>query len=321
MQKKHFIFLGLLLSFFISCTDDQVKKEIESIEVDLELKRFDRAFAQANPSDLPKLKNDFPFLFPTQFHDSIWIGKMKDTLQIEIQEEVAEKFTDFSRQEKELQLFYQHLKYFFPEFSVPTVITLAEEVDYRNKVILSDDFLLISLDNYLGKDHHFYEGIYSYVAKLQDEKFMLADIAEIYAKQVNPKKQSRNFLATMIFYGKMRYVMHQLLPFQENHLHLHYTKSELDWAKQNETQIWEYFVEKGLLYDAEQSLNERFINIGPYSKFYLELDAESPPRLGQYIGFRIVQDFMDKNPNVKLEELLRLEEENLFKQSAYKPTK
>lgn len=306
---------------FISCKEDSIQKEINAMDVDLEIKRFDRAFAEANPSDLPDLKNEFPFLFPTQFQDEVWIQKMQDTLQIEIQEEVLVAFPDFNEQEKEITLFYKHVKYYFPDTEIPLVVTLAEEVDYRNKVILTDEHLFISLDNYLGKEHHFYKGIYGYVAKLQDKAYLLADIAELYAKDVNPKKQSRSFLATLVHFGKMRYVIQQLLPFKEPHIHLHYTPEEWDWAKRNEVQIWEYFVENDLLFNTEQNLNERFINNGPYSKFYLELDKESPPRLGQYIGLRIVQDFMDKNPNVTLDELLQLEEENVFKQSAYKPGK
>jgi gliding motility-associated lipoprotein GldB len=322
MKKYGIQFLCFLLLFLvISCQDDQVKEEVNQIKVDLKLKRFDRAFAEASPADLPKLQNEYPFLFPTQFHDSIWIDKMKDTLQIEIQNEVAKKFPDFSPYKKDIEHFYKYLKYNFPKFSVPTVITLAEEVDYKNKVILAEDYLLISLDNYLGKDHRFYKGIYTYVAELQDPQYMLADIAEKYARKLNHYKYGRNFLSSMIYYGKMRYVMQKLLPFKDQHTHLHYTAEELDWAQRNEKQIWEYFVEKDLLYSPDQMLDERFINLAPYSKFYLEFDAESPPRLGQYIGLRIVEDFMEKNPNIKIEELLKLKEDNIFKQSAYKPKK
>jgi len=83
---------------------------------------------------------------------------------------------------------------------------------------------------------------------------------------------------------------------------------------------WKYFVEKSLLYSSDQKLKERFINIGPYSKFYLELDNESPPRLGQFIGYRIVEAFMDKN-EISLEETLTLEAEEIYNKSNYKPRK
>jgi gliding motility-associated lipoprotein GldB len=322
MRKFPANYLSLLLILFLfSCEEDRVKNEIEAVEVDVEFKRFDRIFAEAEARDLPKLKDDFPYLFPMQYADSIWIQKMEDTLQIEIQNEVVKVFPDFEKQQADIELFYKHLKYYFPKFKVPTVVTLAEQVDYKNKVILTDEYLLISLDNYLGKEHRFYEGIYTYVAELQDKDYLLADIAETYAREIYYKKHSRSYLASMIYYGKMRYLMQRFLPFQDAHLHLHYAAEELQWAKSNEVQIWEYFVENDLLYSSEQKLNDRFINLAPYSKFYLQFDTESPPRLGQYIGLRIVQDFMENNPNISIKELLKLEEENLFKQSAYKPGK
>lgn len=320
-MKTVFLFCLMFVLMCFSCAKDEIKQEIKAVEVNVEINRFDQKFAKASASDLPELKKDFPYLFPLQFNDSVWIAKMKDTLQIEIQNEVAKVFPDFKEQQQQLTLFYKHLLYYFPEFKVPTVITLAEEVDYRNKVILNDEFLLISLDNYLGKQHRFYEGIFAYVAELQDKEFMLPDVAELYASNMNGQQQGRSFLATMIHYGKKRYLMNQLSPFLPKHLHLHYTEDQLDWAERNEFQIWQYFIDKDLLYDTNYQLNERFINMAPYSKFYLELDSESPPRIGQYIGLRIVEDFMKNNPNVKLSELLKLKEDNIFKQSAYKPNK
>lgn len=322
MLKLPFPLVGIcLLIVLVSCEKDTISSEIDKLEVNLEVHRFDRAFATATPADLPQLKATYPFLFPQQFADSIWIQKMNDTLQQEIQQEVKLAFPDFKKETKELTLLYKHLRYYFPTTPVPKVVTLAEEVDYRNKIIATDDFLLISLDNYLGKEHRFYQGIYTYVAALQDKEYLLADVAEAYSRKLVPARNERSFLSQMIYYGKLRYVMQTLLPFQEAHQHLHYTESQLQWAQANETQIWEYFVTNDLLFSTDQNLNDRFINLGPYSKFYLELDNESPPRLGQYIGLRIVQDFMKKNPSTGLDQLLRMNEESIFKQAAFKPKK
>jgi uncharacterized protein YjaZ len=51
----------------------------------------------------------------------------------------------------------------------------------------------------------------------------------------------------------------------------------------------------------------------------LELDAESSPRIGQYIGWQIVKAFMNKNPNTSIKELLNMESDAIFKKSNYKP--
>ncbi len=314
--------LGFLFCLLIlSCSkNDQVAEEIAAIPVEIETNRFDQEFASATPSSLTQLRNNYPMLFSEEVPNEAYIEKMKDTLQAEINTEVSKAFPSLEGEQAELEKFFQHLKYYFPQIPTPKIITLAEEVDYRNKVILNEDILLISLDNYLGEEHHFYEGFASYLARLQNPDYLISDVAQVYAEKLVPRSTSRKFLSTMVYHGKILYIKSLLQRFQEPHFAFDYTSAELDWAYANEAQIWKYFVEKSLLYSSDQKLKERFINIGPYSKFYLELDNESPPRLGQFIGYRIVEAFMDKN-EISLEEMLTLEAEEIYNKSNYKPRK
>ena len=99
-----------------------------------------------------------------------------------------------------------------------------------------------------------------------------------------------------------------------------YTPEELDWARANEEQIWRYFIERELLYSTNRELGPRFLDPAPFSKFELELDNESPGKIGRYVGWQIVKAFMDKN-KITLQEMLTLPEEELFKRSGYKPRK
>lgn len=306
--------------FFSSCSNDaKIENEINKIDIQLQLYRFDKEFAEATPEKLPELKANYPFLFPSQFDDEVWIQKMNDTLQQEIEDEVFKVHDDFNKNFERLYKFFQRLAYYFPNQTIPKVITLAEEVDYQNKVILENATLFISLDNYLGAEHHFYSGIYEYIAKLQDEAYMLTDVSNAFVNKLMPPLKEREFLYIMIDFGKRLYLNDQLIPFEPVHFRANYDAEELAWAYANEEQIWQYFVEKEMLYSTDQNLRHRFINLAPYSKFYLELDTESPPRLGQFIGWQIVRAFMKKNPKVSLEELIHIEAEEIFKQSNYKP--
>ena len=62
-------------------------------------------------------------------------------------------------------LLFKHIKFYFPEFNKPTLITVTSGVDYRNKVLLKDSILALSLDTYLGENHKYYADLYKYVAK------------------------------------------------------------------------------------------------------------------------------------------------------------
>ncbi|MFK7811858.1 MAG: gliding motility lipoprotein GldB, partial [Maribacter sp.] len=174
------IFIVLLISLvFFGCNDtDKVSEEIAKIPVVLKISRFDREFAEVKPVGLPKLKKNYPFLFPAQYPDSIWEAKLKDTIQIELFDEVGKSFPDFDNETQELTTLYQHIKYYFPETNVPNVITLTSEVDYNNRVILADTLLLIGLDNYLGPEHRFYIDIQKYISAALDKKYITSDVAE-----------------------------------------------------------------------------------------------------------------------------------------------
>ena len=67
-------------------------------------------------------------------------------------------------------------------------------------------------------------------------------------------------------------------------------------------------------------LNKRFIDVAPFSKFYLSEDHKSPGRVGVWIGWQIVRSFMKHN-DVSLQELINIKPEDLFKKSKYKPKK
>jgi hypothetical protein len=54
--------------------------------------------------------------------------------------------------------------------------------------------------------------------------------------------------------------------------------------------IWRYFIDKQLLYSDDQKLIPRFINPAPFSKFYLEIDNESPGKV-ELIGWQIVNSY------------------------------
>ena len=311
----------LLVAISFSCENQsETEKEIEKIPVNFELVRFDQKFANTTSESLPRLKAEYPFLFPAQFPDSVWMEKINDTIQQELNTEVARAFPDFSAEEDALHSLFQHIKYYFPEFESPTVITITSEVDYKNKVLLSQDYLFIALDTYLGKDHPFYMGIQEFLKKNFERNQIIPDVAAEYTKKYVPRPESKTFLAHLIYYGKILYLKDAWLPTTPDNQKIGYASEELDWVKANEEQIWRYFVERELIFNSDSQLQSRFLYPAPFSKFNLELDNESPAMVGQYIGWQIIRQYMDKN-EVSLREMLDTDSETIFNKANYKPKK
>lgn len=319
MLKK----LCFLLTVFIlfSCDrSSETEARIEKVTVDFQVVRFDQKFAEATPENLPELKNEYPFLFPSQYADSVWVEKLRDSIQQEINVEVADKFPEFSEETDELHSLFQHVKYYFPEFSVPDVITVTSEVDYKNKVIYTGDYLFVSLDTYLGEDHKFYIGIQEFLKKNFRKEQIVVDAANEIAKTYLNRPDSRTFLSHMLYYGKLLYLKDLFIPFKSDAEKLGYTAEEIEWAQSNEDQIWRYFVENELLFDTDTQLYSRFLYPAPFSKFYLLLDSESPDRLGQFIGRNIIRSYMQKN-DVSVKTMLNTSAEEIFNKANYKPKK
>lgn len=320
MQLRIYVILliGLVL---LSCNDDsKIEQDIAKIEVDFNVERFDTAFLEAKPKDLAQLKGTYPFLFSKHVPDSIWIHRINDTLQHELLTEVQQKFPDFKTSKEELTRLFQHLKYYDKTFSLPRVITLTNDVAYRDKTIVNDSLVLIALDNYLGADHEFYQNIPMYIAANMQKHQIVADVADGYANKYLFQSNRKTLLDEMIYFGKSLYFKDVMIPFKTDAEKIGYSEAQIKWAEANESQIWSYFIEKELLYSTDPKLPNRFIADAPFSKFYLELDNDSPGRLGQYLGWQIVKAYAETTGEDFIK-IMQTEPEEIFRKSKFKPRK
>ncbi|NNE30881.1 MAG: gliding motility lipoprotein GldB [Winogradskyella sp.] len=308
---------------FLSCNDDsKLINEIENISIDFEIDRFDSLFKNATSKDLPKLKKSYPFLFSAKVPDSIYINRMTDSLQNVVLNEVESEFTNSDKLHSEISLLFKYLKYYDKSFTVPRVITLTNNVAYRDRTIVTDTLVLIALDNYLGDSHRFYteSDIPMYLAKNFKSEQIVSDLAGDYAEKYNYQKNRKTLLDEMIYFGKLLYFKDVVLPFKTDAEKIGYTEDELKWAEANESPIWSYFIEKEMLYSTDSTLPNRFIADAPFTKFYLELDNESPGRLGQYIGWQIVRAYAETTDKGVLN-IMQTEAEEIFRKSKFKPKK
>lgn len=314
-------FVGMLGLTRCGDSASQVREDILTVPITLEVQRFDREF-DAMPADgLEDLKLRFPFLFPEQVPDSIWMAKQTDTLEVELRNEVVRVFPEFNSYEAELELLFKHARYYFPYLPLPEkAITLTTRVDMDNRIILTDSLLLIGLDSYLGRDHEFYSGIDRYQANTLDPEFLVSDVGTALARRLVSPPQERSFLDRMVYHGKILYLKDVMMPETADAIKIQYTEEELQWARENEGQIWRYFIEQELLYDTDASLSARFLDPAPFSKFRLSLDNESPGRIGRYMGWQIVRALMQSG-EISPEDLLALGGEEILRASGYKPPK
>ena len=320
-MSRRFIILVILGVILVACNEDsKLEAEISKIEANFIVERFDKAYQEASSADLPQLKSAYPFLFSKHVPDSVWVQRINDPLQDELLTEVAKAYPDFAQVKSDIAGLFQHLKYYDKTFSLPRVVTLTNDVDYRNKTIVTDSLLLIALDNFLGEDHEFYQNIPRYLVQNMNSRQIVPKLAENYAKKYAFQTSRKTLLDEMIYSGKLLYFKDKMIPFISDAEKMGYTEQQLKWAEANESPIWSHFVENEMLYSTDSELPGRFIADAPFSKFYLQLDNESPGRLGQYIGWQIVRAYAEKTDEDVLQ-IMQKEPEDIFTIAKFKPKK
>ena len=312
-MHKFLIFLIIFLTF--SCSN------VKNPDIEIEIERFEDIFFKSDVDSLYKVKEVFSFLFPPQYDDQIWIDRLNDTIQNQLYSEVNLSFGDFSNQKYLLESFYNNYLDYDSDYKIPRLITLTTDVDYRKKIILTDSLLLIGLDNYLGENHIFYSSFPKYLTNTFNKENIIIDIAKEYAVAVIAQERTENytFIEKIINQGKMLYFVSAMLPKEEDSMIIGYTKADFVWALKSEKDIWSNFIENEYLFSSDNNLDSRFINLAPFSKFYLSIDNDSPSMIGKFIGWKIVKSFMEVSSS-DLNELVQYNPMYIYNNSKYKPS-
>ncbi|MDT0553114.1 gliding motility lipoprotein GldB [Urechidicola vernalis] len=313
------VFLVFLV--FLSCkTEQKINPEIAKIDVDIQVERFDQEFYTASENDLLSLKQKFDFMFPKEVNDSVWIQKMKNEEDLLLYKKADSVFGDFESLIPEFESLFQHITYNYPKFKVPRIITHISGLDYEYPVIYADSLLFVSLDMFLGSENEVYVSFPKYISQNYNKENMMVSVASTIFQSFYQKHHSRIFLDKIINEGKLYYALDVLIPLADDYLKIGYTQEKFNWAVSNETDVWKYFMEHELLYSSDASLNTRFIDLAPFSKFYQASDNDSPGGIGKWIGWQIVRSYM-KNNDVTLQQLMNTASDDIFRQSKYKPRK
>ena len=313
--------LILCSMLLVSCTkQEKLNVDVSDIDATVAIKRFDQAFYTASASKLDELKNEYPYLFPTQTPDSIWVAKMQDQDEQLLFAESQKIYQNFDDESAQLEALFKHIKYYYTTFKEPTVLTVLSNVDYESSVVYADSLLFVSLDVFLGDDSVIYQDFPDYVKRNFTKDHLIVAVAEALAEREIPRPNTRTFISRIIQRGKLLYMIDAFLPNVDDAHKIGYTAAQIEWAKLNDVDIWKYFIENEYLFSTDQELSQRFIDNAPFSKFFLANDNESPGRIGEWFGWQIVRAYMQHN-EVTLQQMLQTDNETIFKKSKYKPTK
>ena len=231
---------------------------------------------------------------------------------------LIKKYPNVNFLETELSEAFDRYNQYFPQKVLPKVVTYFSGFNFG--VVTNDTILAIGLDYFLGKDCSFYKRLNSpkYMRLKNQSKFILPFCFEAIANnEFSDFNSENNFLSQMIYKGKIMYFLDVILPQFSNADKLRFSQDQLNWCKENESNIWAYFIDNEILYSTDIKKINSYINYAPFAK---GMPKESPGRIAYWMGWNIVKTYMDNKKNITIEQLMEnTNPQEILQQSRYKP--
>lgn len=343
-MKKWIVYSGLFF-FLLSCNNDRKDiPDISGIKADVSIKRFDRDVAKLDSNNVASGLNELYQQNPqltTIFLENILgldsastLTGVKNFLNLSqnLFDTINIVFKDTKELEKQFQEAFRYVKYYYPQYQVPVVYTVAGPMDAlaQSDYGLTPNFLRpglmgISLQFYLGKDFSVYQDPFFiqnvaplYRSRRFSKEYIIADAMQLVVNDLFPDQSSgKPLIEQMVEKGKQWYLLDKFLPTTTDSVKTGYTQLQLDWCSKNEGMIWTYIIKNEDLQSLNPAVLQTYIGEAPFTQGMPQ--DYSPGNIGQWIGWQIVKKFAEKNKNLKPEDIMKTPAAKIIEEAKYKP--
>jgi hypothetical protein len=317
------------------CNKDPLDVDVSNLEPQLTFKRLDQDLFNLNPAagetdteglyakygeflidyteGVLRIGNPESEAFPYAVAQFITVENML-TLYNDVQTEyeniepIESAFTDA----------FAHYKYHFPDSTVPEIVFNISALNYA--IVATPSTLGIGLDMFLGADYPIYPmvGLPQYMYKNMKPEQVLPQAIKGWLQSMYETEAERdNLLEYMVFEGKLLYCTDALLRNTPDSIKIGFSPDAMDWCTAYEARVWAHLVDEELLYSTEYMNINKWINQAP---FVAGIPKDSPGRLGQWVGWQIVRNYMKNNPEATILQLMENQNaHDILTRSKYKP--
>jgi hypothetical protein len=284
-------------------------------------------------SAFPYFTNDFisnilglPLLSPSSSDSATYLtlSEMKRFIGVTrpLYDSLSGKFTDLSWLEEELNQSFRYLKYYYPGYKVPKIVAYVGPFNAPG-IAITNEALAIGLQLYAGKDFSFYtssegqELFPRYISRTFEPQYITANAMKAVGQDIYPDKSGgRPLIEQMIEKGKQWYMLDKLVPGAADSIKTGYSQVQLNWCEKNEGVIWNFFLNENYLYTAEYDIIKTYIGEAPTTQ---GMPGASPGNIGQWVGWKIVEKFAEKNPSLTLDGIMKTDNQKILSGAKYKP--
>jgi len=336
MKVNSKILLFFTLIIISSCSGD--KRTIPDIS-DNEVKMTFHHFYKLFPGEPGYFKDDsiisyskkYPLFFElfTRYVISIGGPEKKDFLYLanafcsdpmirRTYSDCGKIHEDLNDTEAGIKQAFTFYNYYFPEKIIPDIYFYIS--GFNQSLVIDSNVLGIALDKYLGENYDFYNklGLPQYQRKRMIPEMMITDAIRAWLETdyVLPDS-SETLLNSMIYNGKIQYLLEHILPYNHDTLLFAFSEEQLNWCENNEKKMWAWYIENKKLFETNPMEIKRFTADGPFTT---QFSKESPARTGVWTGWRIVKRYMERNSGTTIADLMKENDgQKILSLSGYNP--
>ena len=339
------VFALLLLFCLASCSDEPPPPDVSDVEIDLTLLRFDRALRRLDTTDQDASLRQLDAEFGS-FTDVYWrelVPVRRGDFSAAEQQRVLRAYLDYpltrmvdstvaakvgagSQVQELTEDFKQSLRYYrhyFPGAPVPdTLVTFASHFELA-AFLYGSGQIAAGLDFFLGPDFDYemidpQEPIFSdYLARNYTPEHFTGKLLRVLLDDRFPAPRSGRLIDYLMHEGKKLYALELLAPATPPHLLYEHTETEMQWLRDNETEIYAHLQRQDDLYVTDVSKINKYTRPAPYSP---GMPPESPGEAVNFLGRQIVASYLKVKPEVTLPELMAIEDgQEILRGARYKP--
>ncbi|MBC7553569.1 MAG: hypothetical protein H7257_06280 [Taibaiella sp.] len=337
-------------TLFFSCGQKGADApDVSGIQVDLKTYRFDHDIYAIDTNHLsaalPVLKSKYPdfldFFLDTMMGFNIR-GNYNDTVSgvregfhelvaykdyVQLQDTINKYYPDTKDVDEDLTKAFKYMKHYFPTSNAPKVI-------YINHILLNVPVLCVDvniscicLDMFLGGQFPYYRsiGVPDYLEPhLRKSYIPVAFFSTLYQSTYPYRMDDKTLLERMVMRGKEQYFLHKVMPELGDSTLFGFTATQVDWCSKNEAQIYNFFVQRNLLYNKEEREIGPYVIDGPFARGIgsaTDPGRPTPGNIGTWLGYKIITAYMAQYPDKSLAELIaeKTEAASILDQANYRP--
>jgi len=332
---RFFIINLLLLVTLAGCKNDPLDVDISNIDLEMEVKRFDREIFTMDFDTIGRAVSSFydryGDLFDVynvhvinigaasrKFYGSYLSMFVNDPANFEVYAYTQEVFPDMDATEAILTDAFRRYKVHFPGAQVPEIVGYVSR--FNHKLFTVENHIGVGLDQYLGRDCPYYDmlGTPEYMQYNMHPGKIPSDVVHVWATAMFPYKDSvDNVLNRMVHGGLMLFFTDALLPGMADSLKIGFPPAQMQFCRKNEEQMWTYLVEHKLLFATDPLEIRKLTGDAPTTYYF---PGESPGRAAVWLGWQIVREYARRNPGLGVAEIMgETDYQKILRESRYQP--